>query len=120
MYGPPPCRKRKNESDMSVCANVYGLCWSTMPLAMMECAAPSSYLVMQSWKTASEYRFGGHRVRPLCHLMLRQQTWQKRTSTRSRWAVDVGIANAISKPGSARRHLQASQVVVAPASIGAR
>ena|ERR1039457_210753 len=40
MYGPPPCCKRKNESDMSVCANVYGLCWSTMLLAMVECAAP--------------------------------------------------------------------------------
>jgi hypothetical protein len=38
----------KNEGDMLVCANVYGLCWSIKPLALMECAAPSSYLVRQS------------------------------------------------------------------------
>jgi hypothetical protein len=39
----------KNESDNSlVCANVYGLRWSAKLLALMECAAPSSYLVRQS------------------------------------------------------------------------
>jgi hypothetical protein len=38
----------KNEGDRLVCANVYGLCWSTRLLAMMECAVLSSYLVMQS------------------------------------------------------------------------
>ena len=66
----------KNEGDTLVCANVYGLRWSIKLLALMECAAPSSYLVSQSWKTSSGYRFGERRVRPLCHLMLRQQTWQ--------------------------------------------
>ena len=38
----------KNDGDRLVCANVYGLCWSTRLLAMMECAVLSSYLVMQS------------------------------------------------------------------------
>ena len=38
----------KNESDRMVCANVFGLRWSTRLLAMMECAALSSYLVRQS------------------------------------------------------------------------
>ena len=69
----------KNESDRLVCANVYGLCWSTKLLAMMECAAPSSYLVRQSGKTFPVYRFRERRVRPLCHLMIRQQTWQEKT-----------------------------------------
>jgi len=38
----------KNEGDRLVCANVYGLGWRTKLLALMECAAPSSYLVRQS------------------------------------------------------------------------
>jgi len=37
----------KNETDRMVCANVFGLRWSTKLLAWMECAARSSYLVMQ-------------------------------------------------------------------------
>src|SRR5664280_2616397 len=67
----------KNESDRLVCANVYGLRWSAKLLALMECAAPSSYLVTQPSKTVQGYRFRERRVRPLCHLMVRQQTWQK-------------------------------------------
>jgi len=43
----PLCRKAKNEGDRLVCANVFGLYWSTRLLAMMECAALSSYLVRQ-------------------------------------------------------------------------
>src|SRR5436309_6325566 len=46
----------KNDGDRLVCANVYGLCWSTRLLAMMECAALSSYLARQSWKTSSGYK----------------------------------------------------------------
>jgi hypothetical protein len=38
----------KNEGDRLVCANVYGRHWRTKLLALMECAAPSSYLVRQS------------------------------------------------------------------------
>jgi hypothetical protein len=42
-------------------------------------------------------------------------------SSRSRWAVDVGIAQAISKPGVfARRHLQASQAAISPAETRGR
>lgn len=32
--------QEKNEGDRFVCANVFGLLWSTRLLAMMECAAP--------------------------------------------------------------------------------
>jgi hypothetical protein len=62
---------------MMVCANVYGLLGSNKPLALMECAAPSSYLDWQSSETFSLTQVSGARVRPLCHLMVRQQTWQK-------------------------------------------
>src|SRR5437879_9331247 len=67
----------KNDGDRLVCANVYGLCWSTRLLAMMECAALSSYLVRQPGKAFPDCRFRECRVRPLCHLIVRQQTWQK-------------------------------------------
>src|SRR5882724_10876853 len=60
-----------------VCANVYGLCWSESLLARMECAALFSPLVIQSRETSSGYGFGERRVRPLCHLLIRQQTWQE-------------------------------------------
>jgi hypothetical protein len=69
--------KAKNEGDRLICANVFGLHWSTELLAMMECAAPSSYLVRQPEETFPVYRFRERRVRPLCDLMIRQQTWQK-------------------------------------------
>jgi len=77
MYGPPPCRKRK----MRVTG--FGLRKCIRPLlehkllTLMECAARSSYLVMQPWKAFPVYRFRERRVRPLCHLIVRQQTWQK-------------------------------------------
>jgi hypothetical protein len=32
---------------------------------------------MQPWKAFPVYRFRERRVRPLCHLIVRQQTWQK-------------------------------------------
>ena len=47
----------KSGSDRLVCANVYGLRWSGLLLARMECAALSSHLVIQSWKTSSGYGF---------------------------------------------------------------
>src|SRR5260370_33730347 len=43
----------------------------------MECAALFSPLVIQSRETSSAYGFGERRVRPLCHLLIRQQTWQE-------------------------------------------
>ena len=33
MYGPPPFLQAKNESDVLVCANVFGLCWRSDLLA---------------------------------------------------------------------------------------
>jgi hypothetical protein len=42
--------------------------------ARMECAAPRSHLVGQSWKTPSGFGFEERRVRPLCHRRIRQQT----------------------------------------------
>src|SRR5712671_1357785 len=77
MYGPPLRRKRNVGCHKLVCANVYGLCWSESLLARMECAALFSPLVIQSRETASGYGFGERRVRPLCHLLIRQQTWQE-------------------------------------------
>src|SRR2546426_4365192 len=77
----------KNENDRVVCANVFGLRWSTKLLALMECAARSSYLVMQPWKAFPVYRFRERRVRPLCHLIVRQQTWQQITNS----AVAAGL-----------------------------
>ena len=71
----PTLSQAKNEGDRLVCANVYGLSLEHRLLALMECAAPSSYLVRQPGKTFPVYRFRERRVRPLCHLMVRQQTW---------------------------------------------
>src|SRR6266481_658192 len=98
----------ENENDRVVCANVFGLRWSTKLLALMECAARSSYLVMQPWKAFPVYRFRERRVRPLCHLIVRQQTWQKIINS----AVAAGLSMWESRMrfpslASARRHLQA-------------
>src|SRR6266852_4628654 len=68
-----------------VCANVYGLCWSGSLLARMECAALFSPLVIQSLETSSGYGFEERRVRPLCHLLIRQQTWQETCVLRSHY-----------------------------------
>ena len=60
-----------------VCAHVYGLWLEDDLLAWMECAALSSYLVTRPLKAFDGYRFRERRDRPLCHLMVRQQTWQE-------------------------------------------
>ena len=54
--------------------------------------------------------------------MVRQQTWQElQNSDRRRWAADVGIASAISKPGAcARRQVQAIQAVTGCGKSGGR
>jgi hypothetical protein len=44
MYGPPALSQAKSEDDGMVLANI-GLNWSVRLLAMMECAALSSYLI---------------------------------------------------------------------------
>ena len=45
--------------------------------ARMECATLSSHLLLQSWKTLEGYGFRERRIGPLCHLVVRQQTWQE-------------------------------------------
>ena len=92
------------------CANVFDLWWSVQLLARMECATLSSYLALQSWETAWRIRLGERRVRPLCHLNCSPADLAGNMLERRRWAVDVGIAKAISKPVSDRHHLQATQV----------
>ena len=76
MYGPPPRRKRKMKMTGGLRKCIRPFLEHEL-LTTMECAAPSSYLVRQSWKTFPVDRFRERRVRPLCHLMVRQQTWQE-------------------------------------------
>ena len=45
--------------------------------ARMECATLSSHLLSQSWKTVDGCGFRERRIGPLCHLMVRLQTWQE-------------------------------------------
>ena len=50
MYGSAALSQAKNDSEMLVRANVFGLFLTQKLLALMECAARSSYLVMQPSK----------------------------------------------------------------------
>ena len=76
----------------------------------MECAALRSPLITQSRRTSADFGFGERRVRPLCHLMIRQQTWQDLKLRSRRWFADVGIAERFPSPVLAGRHLQTSHV----------
>src|ERR1035438_5635895 len=73
----------------------------------MRCAL--SFLVTLPLRAFSGYRFRERRDRPLCHLMVRQQTWQEsQNSDQSSLDCKCGNREAISKPGAcARRHVQA-------------
>src|ERR1700756_1917957 len=75
----------------------------------MECAAPSSYLITLPLEAFSGYRFRERRDRPLCHLMVRQQTWQESENLDpSSLDCRCGNRGAISTPGACtRRHVQA-------------
>ena len=66
-------------------------------------------------------RFGERRVRPFCHLAVRQQTWQKTLLIISRrWFAIVGIAKRFPSLALwARRQLQTSASVEV-ASCGGR
>ena len=77
MYGPPPCRKRKVILTGWSAQMYSAFRRNNLSQAMMECAALSSSLVGQPSKTVSHSRFQERRVRPLCHLIIRQQTWQE-------------------------------------------
>jgi len=92
MYGPPPYCKRKVRMTEMVCANVFGLYWSSELLALMECAAPSSFLVTLSFKAFSGYRFSrapGSTVVP-SHVSPANLAGIS-NSDRRRWAANVGI-----------------------------
>ena len=86
---------------------------------MMECAALCSSLNSQPDEgcfTPQVSRTPGSTVEP-SHCSPADLAGNHKVRSRS-WAVDVGIAEAISKPGSARRHLQASQAATALGSAG--
>jgi hypothetical protein len=90
----------KSEDDGLVCANVYGLYWSGLLPAMMECAALYSSLSSQSCEdffTPQVSRAPGSTVSP-SHCSPADLAGNRKFRSR-RWAVDVGIAQAISKPG---------------------
>ena len=90
----------KSGGGVLVCANVYGLCWSVLLLAMMECAALCSSLNRQSCEdcfTPQVWRAPGSTVEP-SHYSPADLAGKHKLRSR-RWAVDVGIAPAISKPG---------------------
>ncbi len=112
----------KSEGDRLVCANVFDLCWSLRLLARMECAALCSYLVLQSQNrllaTSGLQSAGFDR----CVISLfASRPWQKTSLYCSSSGVaDVGIACAISKPGSTRRHLQLCHAVILSANKAGR
>jgi hypothetical protein len=76
MYGPPPNCKRKEEVGL-VGANVYGLRRSEKTPGQdgMRCARdPFSNAVLGDFFLQ---RVPERRVRPLCHLLVRLQTWRE-------------------------------------------
>ena len=89
----------KNESGRMVCANVFGLRWSTKLLALMECAARSSYSVMQPWKACPGNRFESPGSTVVSSHSSPADRAENHPLRSRRWSVDMGIANAISKPG---------------------
>src|ERR1039458_2656901 len=99
MYGPPPCRKRKMKVT-GWSAQMYPAFVEHKLLALMECAARSSYLVRQPWKAFSGLqvsRAPGSTV--VSSHSSPADLAENHPLRSSRWSVDVGIANAISKPG---------------------
>jgi hypothetical protein len=106
MYGPPPCRKRKVRRQVGLRKCIRPLVEFVTPgqdgmryaLFLFNCSI---------LKTAWRIRLGERRVRPLCHLIVRQQPWQETLLDRRRWAVDVGIAMRSPSLTLGRHHLQA-------------
>ena len=102
----------KNEDDGLVCANVSGLFVSSGSWHLMECAALASYLVTQSRATLTSTRFRERRVRPFCHLIVRQQTWRENLIHSAAVAAGLRLWESRKRFPSlaslARRQLQAS------------
>ena len=82
-----------------VCANVYGLCWSTMLLGQdgMRCA-----LVLFKWSVLEDF-FPQQVLKAPGSTVVSSHSspadLAEKHKLRSRWAADVGIALAISKLG---------------------
>jgi hypothetical protein len=90
----------KSKGGGLVCANVFGLYWSGLLRAMMECAALSSSLNSQSCEdffAPQVWRAPGSTVEP-SHCSPADLAGNCKLRSR-RWGADVGIADAISKPG---------------------
>jgi hypothetical protein len=97
MYGPPPCLQAKSEND-GWSAQMYSALVGVKTPGRdgMRCALfPISYAVS---KTSAEFGFWERRVRPLCHLLVRQQTWQEHRFPQPPWCADVGIAKRFPSP----------------------
>ncbi len=118
MYGPPLCCKRKMKVRCWS-AQMYTAFVGEFLLAMMECAALSSFLNSQSCEdffTPQVSRAPGLTVGP-SHYSPADLAGNLKLRSR-RWAVDVGIAQRF--PSLARRHLQASQAVAGPINTRGR
>jgi hypothetical protein len=75
--GPPHCRKRKVRRAFKVCAYVYGLVgaishsepgWNALRSVLINLAVFKDLYRKQVFRVT---------VRPWCHLVARQQTWQE-------------------------------------------
>ncbi len=100
MYGPPPCRKRKMKVDRMVCANVFGLSLEHKAPGLdgMRCALVLfSNAALEGFSGLQVSRAPGSTV-VSSHSSPADLAENHQLRSR-RWSVDVGIANAISKPG---------------------
>src|SRR5258707_14570792 len=100
MYGPPPCRKRKMKVDRMVCANVFGLSLEHKAPGLdgMRCALVLfSNAALEGFSGLQVSRAPGSTV--VSSYSSPADLAEKRQLRSSRWSVDVGIANAISKTG---------------------
>jgi hypothetical protein len=107
MYDPPPCRKRKVRAT-GWSAQMYTAFvgvdhswpgWNALRSFPIQLVLEDFFRI-RVWRA-----LGSTVVSSQCSTADLAGNHQLRSSN---WAVDVGIAYAISKPGSARRHLQAS------------
>ena len=91
----------KCESDIWVCANVSGLCWSRSPgLNGMRCALVLfSFAAFEGCFRIKVSRAPGSTVVPSHGSPANLAGNHNFVSRRRRWSVIVGIADAISKPG---------------------
>jgi hypothetical protein len=120
MYGPPPGCQRKRRVTGWVYANGYGLWWRKILRARRECAALSSHFSEQSWQAFFRVRVHRAPDRPLCHLLVHEQTGQE-------WMISSVLAGRLGE-GVARRfptltfiqHAQPTSPAEAGASTGDR